>query len=268
MPKDILHPFTGSINNRNETFLIECGSFIYNRSAFFVISMLQKANEYIKDFPNLKLFFNMSSYQIYEATKYFDPIQVLIELLPDDDDLPPDFNPSIIIKTINELDKVAIDSHLVPTMFSYALSNIANDKCCEKIYVMKHMNFTDSEIGLMNVIFGENRNKIELVSGDLFDIIVSMLDEVTSIFINDKSILEKLRDYVEEHGLQESVNKMLFMLKVNNQYIIENPDTGMHTYSKELNDFIAEMKKSNIHVGLIHPSSYLSENNHDIIYRE
>lgn len=256
MPRDILYPFMSSGKNRNETLLIECSGFLYNRSAAFVIGMLSYHDRYIEKFPNLALFYGMSACQIYEATKYFDPIELLIQMLPDGITESPDFDGTILFETVEELEKMDIRNFLVTPMFAYALTNMLKEKCCEKVLIAKHRAFSSSEQKYLFDLLSSNRSKVELVEGSFFDIWDENKDAITTSFANAISDIEAIEEYCIKNDMQAFMNDKLFMLRVSNSNIELDPVSKVYRFTKDIIDTTARLSQNNIHLGMIHPTIF------------
>lgn len=254
-PVDVLTPFIKADSNRSENLLVQMHGFLYNRTAAYAINMLRDYDRWIKIFPNLKIFCDMSPYQIYKATANYDVIDIFFTIcdIKEAEDNPDEFA-GLIIETVEEIDKMDIRYGLITPLTAYALNQISREKCCKKIIVTKGTQFTKYDEAYISSIFESNLNKIEIVSGDFFEIWKDNCETVTTSFINDLSVTEPIAQYSKDNNMPDYINRQLFMLRMNNKIIEMDPVTGSPRYT--CTEQINELEKVKVHVGTISSDLY------------
>jgi len=253
-PVDVLTPFMNANSNRSEFFLVPISGFLYNRTAAFVMNMLRNPNRWINDYPDLKIFYDLTPLQIYEATKYFDVIDMLTTIIDPRHIQGNNVNYELIANTLKELDSMDMKYKLVTPLIAYALSQIAIERCCNKIYVIKDIPFSKHEEDYLRKLFSESTNKIELISGDCFTIWSKYKDSLTTIFINNLSDLDPIADYIIDNNYPEFINNQLFILKLTKNIFTIDDTTGLIRYT--CTDQIKDLKELRIHTSILNPDPY------------
>lgn len=251
-PIDVLTPFINADSNRTENILVPLNGFLYNRTAAFVINMLSDPDKWITYFPGLTLFYDMSPLQIYKATMYYDVINLFSSII--DPKLLEEGKEryDIIIDSISILDKMDLRNKLVTPLSAYAISQIANERCCEKIIVSKRNRFNSYEEEYLISLFGNSHKKIEMMSGDFFNIWEENKTKLTTIFIDDLSIIDPIAEYVQKEGFD--INKHLFLLRMNSKIIELDEASGLYKYN--CTDRFKELESMKIHMGTISADPY------------
>ena len=251
-PVDVLTPFMNANSNRTENILVPMTGFMYNRTAAFVINMLREPDKWLPYYPGLTLFYDMTPLQIYKATMYYNVINLFTSII--DPRLMEEGKEryDIIIDSINILDKMDLRPGLVTPLTAYAISQIASERCCEKIMITKMNEFNEYEEDYLYHLFGENHKKVELLSGDFFNIWKENISKLTTIFIDELNIIDPIVSYVEEEKCD--INKQLFLLRLNSRVVEKDETTGLFKYT--CTDKIKELESKRIHIGTIDASPY------------
>lgn len=253
-PVDVLTPFFKADSNRSETMLVQMHGFLYNRTAAYAINMLRDYNRWIKIFPNLKIFCDMSPYQLYKATANYDVIDIFFAICDPKMSEDVDNFAKLIIAVNDELSMMDMRHGLITPITAYALNQISKEKCCKQIFVTKHTSFTEYEEDYIRTLFEDNVKKVELVSGDFYEIWKDNVETVTTTFINDLSITEPIAQYSKDNNMPEYINRQLFLLRMSNKIIDIDPVTGSPKYT--CTEQISELEKLKIHVGTISSDLY------------
>lgn len=254
-PVDVLTPFIKADSNRPENLLVQMHGFLYNRTAAYAINMLREYDKWSKIFPNLKIFCNMSPYQIYKATANYDVIDIFFAIcdtsVTEED---PDKFARLIIDTVETIDKMDMRYGLITPLTAYALNQIAKEKCCKRILVTKLTPFNQYEEKYIGALFEDNVKKVELVSGDFYEVWKDNVENVTTSFINDLSITEPIAQFSKDNNMPDYINRQLFLLRMNNKIVDIDPVTGSAKYT--CTEQINELEKVKIHVGTISSDLY------------
>ena len=249
---DVLTPFLNAGKNRTETMLVQLDGFLYNRSAAFVVAMISDYDRWIKDYPSLSMFKGMNAQQIYKATMYHNPLDVITSLIDPKHIEPGKEDFEFIINSIKVLDGFDMRKGLVMPLVAYALTQIALERCCAKIYISKSTPFTKYEEDYLRNIFASSLNKIELIIGDFFSIWYEKKDELTLSFINNLSVIEPIEKFVIDNKFS-SINNQLFLLRINGK-IIDIDENNNPSYN--CGERIKELESKKIHVGTISAEAY------------
>lgn len=248
-PIDVLTPFTKSEKNRYETFLVQMEGYMYNRTAAFAITMLENYERWIPIYPHLEMFCDMSALQIYNATMRYDVIDLLTSII--DQKLLDDEEQVIrlLMESIEELDSCNRFNHTVMPIIAYALKQLSGERCCEKIIICKSGEFKPLEIDYLRLLFGENLDKIKIVSGDYYQIWLDNKEKITTNFINDINILDKIAEFSKENNFPDYINNQLFLLRLTDKIVEIDKELNQARYNCV--EHINELEKAKIHVGTI-----------------
>lgn len=254
-PVDILTPFYNAEKNRKERFLVEYDSYIINRSANLVYAMLQNIVEYQDRYPLIHLFIGMNAREIYEATKFYDPFELLVSLAQKEKatDTPPEEYRQMM-EDFKTLEKVDNHKYTITTMFSYALGRIIKEKCCEKAYIVKSYPYTDWELDMMKEIYKPLGEAIEFIEAKVIDFYEAERKSLTTIFLNHLSDLMKISI---NPGHAEYTDKQLFVLRASNEIIEIDKETKSINYT--CGELFEELEKDKIHTSVIQCNVFRDE---------
>lgn len=251
-PVDVLHPFRNADQNRKETLLIEYGSFIINRSANLIYALLQNLPKYQQKYPNINLFFDMNARAIYEATKYYDPFELLVTLANKADGSGTAEEYLSMRDDFFELEKVDNTKYTISTMFSYALGKMMQERCFSKAYILKsQVPFNPWELNYIRKIYGPLGEKIEFIEASIMDFYQEEKENLTTIFINHVDTLLEIAN-IPNH--EEFTNMQLFSIRISNEIIKEVP--GTHKYIYTCGTAFDELEKLKIHTSVIQCDVY------------
>ena len=253
--RDLLQPFYKADQNREETFLIEMGGFLYNRSAHIVTAMLMNYEHYVEDFPLIKIFKGMSTYKIFIATKLFNPLETLNQLsrfriTPETPEKTIEETLMLYRLVMDEIEEVDTRGYLVMPIFAYSISQIIKETCCRKIYIANPLKFSEWEIEYIRDLYGHKLDKIELVVGDTLDLYKEHIKDLTTIFVNDAYMFHKLSNEVDNGSIDKSViNNQLFCLRVSDDIVEKKDNIDMYQYT--CGDLIESCEKNKIHISVM-----------------
>lgn len=208
---------------RDETFIVSFEGFIKNISESLIRFMLRDREYWIKKYPGLSLFDNISPGDIYYNTMFFPPM-ILLQSIAND----------TLTEEEIENDMYFISSSVslfnsLMTSFEYSLYRLLQEPFVKKVYIYKPFSFFENEIEYLSEKYIDVIDKIELESECPIHELYEKIN-ATTIFTTD---LGFIFDYIKNTAPEEKKKHQTFIVlnTVNNLVFFE--ENNKNSYDME-----------------------------------
>lgn len=251
MLTDVGLPIRSDIKSRDETLVVYFDGFIKNTSEGVIRTMLRDEDDWIKKYPKLDEFREMSQDDIYDNTILLSPDHLLWHLSDGEiayDEIQDDLD-SICSDIILENSKI--------TTFEYCLHNILEEKNIKKCYIFKDSAFYGNEVRYIKKQFDTLMDKIEFVSGGF----LTLFDDInpTTIFLLDTDLI---LDFIIPSYPESKLKGMMFIILNTMKNIEYNEVDKTFVHKKELLLRMDEENAKNI-VGITTMFNFALSSNND-----
>lgn len=245
---DLLFPVEEA--NRDEVLVVEFDGFIKNISEGILQTMMLNYATYIKRYPALEKFLDMTVDMRYEETALLNPAEFLTSLSNSLTPMEIETDLNTIIPQINY-------SFQRMTIFEYALINLLEQKFVKKLYFIKPSIFSQNEVSYINSHFIKFKEKIVVLKAYAYQMISH--DSYATTFFMESN--DELKDILNNHTADQLTGKV-FTLRTTSQNTTLNVESKEITYSdKEF--LMTKASENNALVAWMYPSCVPNTNTFD-----
>jgi hypothetical protein len=234
MIPDIGLPIQAGEKARDEVFVVYFDGFIKNTSEGVVRAMLRDEEDWLDKYPYLEIFRGMTQDELYNATMFTMPIDLLYEISDEKltaDEIRKDLDiilPSIIVST----------SRI--TTFEFALHQLLLEDNVKKCYIFRDTHFFENEIEYIHQMYNDVIDKIEIFSGGFITLFNKF--KPTTSFVTDYYLVS---NYIVPETPKEELDNKIFII-LNTFYTVHYEEsTQMYVYNEEFAKVMNEYVKSN-----------------------
>lgn len=226
---DFLRPIGD--DNREEIFLISYEGYIKNMGEELILKMKLDEAYWISRFPLIKEYFALSHLELYDATVFFSPEELLMILSREEDTK--ELYKEIRTKYLD----YSVEDIRVSTAYSFAFKKIFLRNFTKKIYfVTKTPLNREDKYYLYDEIIRDKRGITEFYQCDTDEDIVELVTKSnpTTIFIDSFTLAENIDRAVDTKRKKD----LLYMVRANSQTYHKDPESEVYIPNHTTEDYL------------------------------